>query len=78
MTESEAKKLTEDVVRSRILAAQQREWPQHLKGAEMGNPFATLCDHCCGRHPPPRNTICPNESIAQLRVRLRKEGASHD
>lgn len=26
-----------------------------------GNPFATLCMHCYGRHPPPYDEICPHE-----------------
>jgi hypothetical protein len=50
--------------------AQQRDWERDLAGAAKGNPFATLCDHCMGRHPPPRNAACPRESIDDLRARL--------
>ena len=41
------------------LAEQQRTWPLHLEGARQGNPWATLCTHCYGRHPPPHGDICP-------------------
>lgn len=44
-----------------ILAKQKMDWPKHLEGSrKYGNPFATLCDHCYGRHEPPRNEICPS------------------
>jgi hypothetical protein len=40
--------------RSAILTEQERTWPIHLKGAhKYGNPLATLCQHCYGRHSPP-------------------------
>jgi len=42
-----------------ILAKQQKDWPKHLAGAKRGNPVATLCLHCYGRHPPPRDELCP-------------------
>lgn len=37
----------------------EREWKNALHGAKLGNPYATLCDHCCERHKPPRDTECP-------------------
>lgn len=43
-----------------ILARQQQEWPARVLGAKAGNPYATLCQHCFGRHVPPRDEICPN------------------
>lgn len=30
------------------------------KLAATGNPFATLCDHCYGRHKAPRDKECPH------------------
>ena len=42
-----------------ILQKQLDSWPRHLEAAKRGNPFATLCDHCYGRHAPPRDEICP-------------------
>lgn len=29
-------------------------------GAKTGNPFATLCEHCYGRHRAPRDAECPH------------------
>jgi len=52
-----------------ILSRQERDWPKQRQGAAQGNPFATLCQHCCGRHPPPNDEICPHESIEQLKAR---------
>lgn len=46
--------------REAILAQQRADWPKHLAGAAQGNPFATLCQHCYGRHAPPRDEICPH------------------
>ena len=43
------------------LARQQQGWELCLKEAKRGNPFATLCYHCYGRHAPPRDDLCPNE-----------------
>jgi len=37
-----------------------REWTIALAGAKTGNPFATLCQHCYGRHRPPRDKECPH------------------
>ena len=58
---------------------QERDWPLILKGAQGGNPYATLCQHCFGRHEPPRDNICPHQTNkggpasmalpAELRVR---------
>lgn len=47
-----------------ILKTQIDDWPKHLAGAKMGNPFATLCKHCFGRHRPPNDEICPHEPPA--------------
>lgn len=44
-----------------ILRQQQQDWPRHVAGAKQGNPYATLCLHCYGRHSPPRDEICPYE-----------------
>lgn len=44
-----------------ILKEQQDEWPFLVKAGREGNPFATLCFHCYGRHKPPYGPICPNE-----------------
>ena len=48
-----------EAMRQSLLAEQQRSWPRHIAGARQGNPWATLCQHCYGRHPPPRDEICP-------------------
>ena len=53
------------------LEQQRRDWEKHLAGARQGNPYATLCQHCFGRHSPPHNELCPHESIADLKARLR-------
>lgn len=52
-----------------VLVRQKREWPNHLKGAAGGNPYATLCLHCYGRHAPPKDEICPHESIETVKAR---------
>jgi hypothetical protein len=44
-----------------ILAKQRNDWPKDLAGSKQGNPFATLCSHCYGRHIPPRDEICPHD-----------------
>jgi hypothetical protein len=46
-----------------ILAQQQKDWPTHLQGAKTGNPYATLCSHCYGRHAPPKDEICDKEPV---------------
>jgi hypothetical protein len=50
-----------DAQMAAILEKQLADWPNHLYGAKTGNPFATLCDHCYGRHSPPKDEICPHE-----------------
>lgn len=62
--------VSNNLEQARKLERQQREWPLHLKGAADGNPFATLCRHCCGRHAPPRDEICPHESIEVVKARI--------
>lgn len=52
---------------------QNRQWQNRLAGARQGNPYATLCSHCMGRHAPPFDHLCPNESIADLKARFAKE-----
>lgn len=49
------------VDREIILARQIEAWPKHVMGAKQGNPWATLCSHCYGRHAPPHSDICPND-----------------
>lgn len=52
----------DDEHRRRVLANQISEWPACLKQArKYGNPLATLCLHCYGRHDPPRDVICPRD-----------------
>lgn len=46
---------------AQIFAKQIADWPKHLAGARQGNPWATLCMHCYGRHGPPRDDICPRD-----------------
>lgn len=36
------------------------DWQNALFGAKLGNPYATMCQRCCGRHKPPRDKECPN------------------
>lgn len=43
------------------LERQLKEWPNHLKGAVLDNPYTTLCGHCYGRHAPPRDEICQHD-----------------
>ena len=43
-----------------VLQKQITDWPNHLEGAKRGNPFATLCSKCFGRHAPPKDEICPH------------------
>jgi len=58
---------------SRSLEQQQADWKRQLEGAKTGNPYATLCQHCYGRHAPPFDELCPNESIDDLKRRLAKD-----
>jgi hypothetical protein len=41
----------------------EREWKAALHGGSQGNPFATLCDHCYGRHKPPRDKECTRAAL---------------
>jgi hypothetical protein len=52
---------TADHRRQTILEKQLAGWPRHLEGARQGNPWATLCGHCYGRHAPPNEEICPHD-----------------
>lgn len=52
---------TIDERRAAILEQKLQDWPRRLRLAEDGNPFATLCRHCYGRHPPPNDEICPRD-----------------
>lgn len=56
MNSAEAKAVRD----AKILRQQIAGWPSHLAGAKQGNPVATLCFHCYGRHAPPRDEICPH------------------
>ena len=44
-----------------ILKRQEEGWPLAVAEGKKGNPFATLCMHCYGRHKPPMDEICPHE-----------------
>lgn len=50
-----------DAARQTILAEQIAQWPLALAEAKKGNPWATLCLHCYGRHGPPHDKICPHD-----------------
>lgn len=41
------------------LTEQQRDWERRVAAGKQGNPFATLCQHCFGRHAPPNDELCP-------------------
>lgn len=47
-----------------MIAKQHAAWPNAIKGAESGNPYATLCQHCYGRHMPPRDDLCPTLNLS--------------
>lgn len=47
--------------RDAILKRQEAHWPRDVEEGKKGNPFATLCLHCYGRHKPPMDEICPND-----------------
>lgn len=47
--------------REKILAKQIAAWPKHIAAGKNGNPWATLCLHCYGRHAPPHDSICPHD-----------------
>lgn len=38
----------------------KKDWDNQLAGARSGNPYAGMCDHCMGKHKPPRNNECPH------------------
>ncbi len=38
----------------------KREDELSAYGAKTGNPFATLCDNCMGRHWSPKDKECPH------------------
>lgn len=44
--------------RAKLLEKQQQEWPHMRALAREGNPLATMCLHCYGRHAPPRDDLC--------------------
>lgn len=50
-----------DQQRETILKKQIEHWPRAVQAGKEGNPFATLCQHCYGRHKPPHDEICPYE-----------------
>jgi DNA invertase Pin-like site-specific DNA recombinase len=47
--------------RETILKQQEAGWERAREAGRAGNPMATVCLHCYGRHPPPRDDICPND-----------------
>jgi hypothetical protein len=55
------------------IARWSREDENERHGAASGNPCAYLCDHCYGKHKAPRNKECPNESIDELKARLKTQ-----
>jgi len=50
-------RLTEDQ-RVNVLQEQENIWSSCVEAGRKGDPFATLCLHCYGRHKPPRDEIC--------------------
>lgn len=42
-----------------VLKEQLAGWERAKEAGRKGNPFATLCLHCYGRHAPPNDEICP-------------------
>lgn len=53
--------------RDSILKKQIDDWGRAVEAGRKGNPFATLCLHCYGRHQPPLDDICPNDPPSQRR-----------
>lgn len=43
-----------------VLQRQRTNWERAKEEARKGNPLATMCLHCFGRHPPPIDEICPH------------------
>jgi hypothetical protein len=58
------------------LEQQLRDWPNHLKGAEAGSPYATLCLACYGRHAPPRDHLCAASAIEAAKAGETPQGGS--
>lgn len=50
-----------DTQRAAVLARQEAGWGRAKEEARKGNPVATMCLHCYGRHAPPLDEICPND-----------------
>lgn len=44
-----------------ILKRQIDGWERAKEAGRKGNPLATLCLHCYGRHAPPQDEICPHK-----------------
>lgn len=65
-----------DAQRASILKFQIDNWERSKEGARKGNPFATLCLHCYGRHAPPKDEICPYDppNRAETPQSLKTEG----
>lgn len=40
-----------------------KEWKNATGIAALGNPFATLCRNCYGRHKPPRDEECQHPTL---------------
>jgi uncharacterized OB-fold protein len=57
----------------RLLAEQKVEWQLLIAIAKKGNPFATLCENCYGRHAPPKDAICPHENIDVTMAKMKKK-----
>lgn len=43
----------------------KREDENARYGASTGNPYATLCMHCYGRHWSPKDKECPHPKLEQ-------------
>lgn len=50
-----------DAARQELLEKQIKQWPAAVAAGKKGNPWATMCLHCYGRHPPPHDKICPHD-----------------
>jgi hypothetical protein len=48
-----------------VLKRQLDGWERAKDEAKKGNPLATLCLHCWGRHAPPMDSICPNDPLPE-------------
>lgn len=44
-----------------VLEQQQKDWPRRVALGRDGNPFATLCRRCYGRHAPPHDDLCQRD-----------------